>query len=340
MVLISSTIRSQIVCFEFVAKFRRRNGIVCSMEGKNTQSFWPNILPAGIVFVVLGGFITYEFMRISDLTKNISLLTTELASTTAALSQNTNQLSQDIADLRSQTVGLSNTLSNAQQNIDAVKTKVGDVEQTVGSISGTVGTLKKLSQIDPELLVKYSKVYFLNENYVPAHLIDIPADYLYSDSDSQQFLTEAWPFLKNIFDAAKTNGVTIYVKSAYRSFGGQQSLKSSYTVVYGAGTANSFAADQGYSEHQLGTTIDFITTGLGGQLEGFDNTSAYQWLLANAYRFGFVLSYPKDNSYYIYEPWHWRFVGVKLATYLHSKNLNFYGVDQREIDTYLVNIFD
>jgi len=304
------------------------------MEHQNNKIFLWGIIPAAIVFIALGGCFAYGFMRISALTE-------ELASTNALLSRNTEKLSQGLTDLRSQTVGLSDTLSSAQQNIDAVKTQVGGVEQTVGSISGTVGTLEKLSQIDPELLKKYSKVYFMNENYVPAHLTGIPDYYLYKTSRPEQFLTEAWPFLKNLLDSARVNGVELYVESAYRSFAEQQSLKSLYTVVYGAGTANSFSADQGYSEHQLGTTLDFITTGLDGQLDdGFDKTEAYRWLLSNAYRFGFSLSYPKGNSYYVYEPWHWRFVGVKLATYLHDNGLNFYDMDQRDIDGYLVYIFD
>jgi len=310
------------------------------MQFKPSKDFLVSIIPAGAVLVVLGGLLAYVFVQISALTEDVGSLTTELASTTAALSQSTDELSQNIIDLRARTIGLSDTLSNTQQNIDAVKTQVGGVEQTVGSISGTVGTLQKLSQIDPELLKKYSKVYFMNENYTPAHLVDIPTDYLYSVSDSQQFLAEAWPHLKKLFDTAKADGVVIYVKSAYRSFGEQQSLKSSYTVIYGAGTANSFSADQGYSEHQLGTTVDFITTGLGGQVAGFDNTATYQWLLVNAHRFGFVLSYPNNNGYYVYEPWHWRYVGVEFATYLRDRGLNFYDVDQREIDAYLVNIFD
>jgi D-alanyl-D-alanine carboxypeptidase len=285
------------------------------------------------VFLVLGGVLVYAFMQISALTGTVGSLATELASTTAVSSQNTNQLSQNITDLRAQSAGLSNTLSSTQQNIDAVSTKVGGVEQTVG-------TIQKLSQIDPELLKKYSKVYFMNENYVPAHLVDIPNAYLYNEKIPQKFLLESWPFLKNLSDSAKASGITIYVQSAYRSFGDQQSLKSAYTVVYGAGTSNSFSADQGYSEHQLGTTIDFITTGLGGTTNGFENTATYQWLLSNAYRFGFILSYPKGNGYYVYEPWHWRFVGVKLATYLHDNGLSFYAMDQRDIDTYLINIFD
>ncbi len=312
-----------------------------NFEYQNIKRFLPNIIPAGIVLVFLGGFTAYGFVRISSLNKNIGLLQTELASTTALLSQNTTLLAQSITDLRSQTVGLSNTLTSAQQNIDAVKTQVGGVEQTVGTISGTVGNLQKLSMTDPELLKKYSKVFFLNENYVPAHLFNIPEDYLYSSLRSEQFLAEAWPFLKNLFDTAKANGVTIYVKSAYRSFAEQQSLKSMYSVVYGAGTANSFSADQGYSEHQLGTALDVIVPGIGGQLEeSFDKTAGFQWLVNNAYRFGFELSYPKGNNYYVYEPWHWRFVGVKLATYLHNNKLNFYDMDQRDIDTYLANVFD
>lgn len=310
------------------------------MDNNNSRNFWRGIIPAVIVFIVLGGFLGYEFVQISTLTKNVGSLSAQLASTTIELSQNTQELSQSITNLRTESIGLSNTLSNAQQNIDAVTSQVNGVKQNIGSISGAVGTLQKLAQIDPELLKKYSKVFFLNENYTPAHLALIPSDYVYSSTRSEQFMSEAWPYLKILFDTAKNDGVTLYAKSAYRSFAEQQSLKSLFTVVYGAGTANSFSANQGYSEHQLGVTLDFITLGLNGQLEGFEKTTAYNWLLNNAYRFGFELSYPKGNSYYLYEPWHWRFVGVKLATYIHDRKINFYDMDQREIDTYLVNIFD
>ena len=300
---------------------------------QKTKDYLPNIIPAVIVLLILGGFSIYEFLKIDNLTKRITSLNAELASNDA-------KLAQDLTDLRSQTIGLSNTLSNAEQNIDAVRNQVGGVEQTVGSISGKVGDLQKLSELDAELLKKYSKVYFMNENYVPAYLIDIPKDYLYSNTEPENFIVEAWPFLKNLLDSAKSNNIDLYVKSAYRSFNDQSSLKSYYKVVYGAGTANSFSADQGYSEHQLGTTIDFLTTGIGGNLDNFDGTSAYNWLVNNAYKFGFILSYPKNNNYYISEPWHWRFVGTKLSTDLHNRNLNFYDLDQRDIDEYLLSIFD
>ena len=143
-----------------------------------------------------------------------------------------------------------------------------------------------------------------------------------------------------MISAGNTDGVSILSQSAYRSFQTQAILKSNYRVIYGAGTANSFSADQGYSEHQLGTAIDFTTLKTNGTLEGFNKTLEYKWLGENAYKYGFVISYPAGNKYYKFEPWHWRFVGVALATYLHDNNMNFYDMDQRLIDNYLANIFD
>ena len=293
----------------------------------------PLIFSTTFIFVVVGGALVYESMQITALTNRVDILTDQVASTTRALAQN-------VTDLHNQTTGLSNTIQTTQKNIDEVQNKVGGVAQTVGPISGTVDNLKKLAAVDPALLKKYSKIFFMNENYVPAHLTVIPTDYIYTSTRQEQFLTESWPYLRNLLNAAKGDDVTLYVKSGYRSFAEQKSLKSSYSVTYGAGTANAFSADQGYSEHQLGTTIDFISTGTGGSLTGFDKTTSYIWLLANAHRFGFTLSYPQNNKYYLYEPWHWRFVGIKLATYLRDNNLHFYDMDQRDIDTYLINTFD
>lgn len=146
-------------------------------------------------------------------------------------------------------------------------------------------------------------------------------------------------FLEDMLDAAKDDGIDLKVLSAYRSFDEQISVKQSHTVVYGSG-ANTFSADQGYSEHQLGTTVDLTTPEINGAYESFADTDAYQWLQKNAYKYGFILSYPEGNAYYVFEPWHWRFVGVDLARDLHRKGDNFYDWDQRKIDEYLIKIFD
>lgn len=302
------------------------NAILSCMQSPHIKTFLSNTFPSLVIFLILGGGLLYTSLQISNLAKRIDTLSNDVASTTQSLSLRIHQYSQSVTDLSNETTGLSSALNDTKQN--------------VGSLSGTLSALQKLAEADPQLLKKYSKVYFLNDNYAPKNLSIVPSEYTYSSTRQEQFLSEASFFLKLLMDTAKADNVTLYIKSGYRSFAEQKSLKSSYAVTYGAGTANSFSAEQGYSEHQLGTTIDFTTTGLNGSLSGFDKTPAFAWLVANAYRFGFILSYPKNNTYYIYEPWHWRYVGVQLATYLHNNNKNFYDLDQREIDTYLIEMFD
>ncbi len=305
----------------------------------------PHLSPLALrVLVVFCLLVTaanvYQAVVISSLSGRVDALSQELSTTGEIFSNDTKRLSRSYKDLHKETKGLSVTLSNTENIVNQVKTKVGGVEAQVGDISGTVSTLKKLSEIDPQLLKKYSKVYFLNENYTPKQMTRIPDDFVYSTARTEVFLAEIMPHLISMSEDAAKDGVKLYVKSAYRSFSEQKSLKSTYSVTYGTTAANKFSADQGFSEHQLGTTVDVITTGLGGQLDGFGETKAYEWMKRNAYKYGFVLSYPKNNAYYVYEPWHWRYVGVTLATLLHNTNRNFYDLDQREIDKYLINFFD
>ncbi|MEK9160424.1 MAG: M15 family metallopeptidase [Patescibacteria group bacterium] len=222
-------------------------------------------------------------------------------------------------------------------SLQAERERNDDFENQINDISGTVGKLDKLSRTDPELLQKYSRIYFLNENYSPVSVVEIDEKYVYGEEE--HFHEEAWPFLKDLLEDAEDDDIELKVVSGFRSFGTQAALKANYRVTYGSG-ANTFSADQGYSEHQLGTTIDFTTETIGNTFTGFENTESYQWLLDNAHRYGFILSYPHNNTYYQYEPWHWRFVGVDLARDLHRDEKSFYDLDQREIDTYLITLFD
>jgi D-alanyl-D-alanine carboxypeptidase len=226
-----------------------------------------------------------------------------------------------------------------QTELEAEKYKNSIFSGQISEIAGTVGTLNKLAKTDRELLQKYSKVYFLNEHYVPDDLVEIPPDYIYEGGKKIQFHAKAYPYLQKLLVDTKDAGFEIKIISAYRSFGEQGVLKNGYMVNYGSG-ANRFSADQGYSEHQLGTALDFTTRALGAGFTSFAKTEAYSWLQANAYKYGFVISYPEDNTYYQFEPWHWRFVGVSLATMLHEEGQNFYDVLQSKIDAYLIKIFD
>lgn len=276
-----------------------------------------------LLLLLLTGMGWYGYTEVTALRGQVA----ELASTTARLTSNIDEATTSLGD----------ALNKEKQSVQA---QIGGVKDQVGSITSSVSTLQKLTTTDPELLAKYSKVFFLSENYAPARLVAIPDEYEYDEKKNLQLIPEVLSYFKKMLARAQDDGIELYAQSAYRSFSEQHAVKGSYTVTYGAGTASTFSADQGYSEHQLGTTVDLITIGTGGQLMGFDKTPAYAWMLDNAHRYGFVLSYPKNNGYYIFEPWHWRFVGVKLATDLHNDGKYFYELDQRTIDTYLVNLFD
>lgn len=249
-------------------------------------------------------------------------------------------LAQESAAQEAKTVDLSDQLYQAQQGLAAVQERLGGFESTVGDISGTVDVLEKLKDTDREILQKYSKVFFLSEHYAPARLAQIEPDYTYNQDRAEKISAQVRPYLERMLNKAQDDGVDLYVRSAYRSFEEQEALKGAYTVTYGAGTANAFSADQGYSEHQLGTTVDLVGSRQEALAASFDKTEAFLWLEDNAHEYGFVLSYPKSNAYYVYEPWHWRFVGVDLATYLHNHNKYFYDLEQREIDEYLPGLFD
>lgn len=291
------------------------------------------ILVLVVVCILVGVALYRGHTSLSEMQKELMKVSLDFSENKVLFQKQIDELEDDIVVLNTQNKYLADTLLTEQQ-------KNGSVAQQIGNITNSVSVLTKLAQSDPELLKKYSKVYFLNEHYAPLSLSDIEPQYIYQQNKKLQIHVSVYPKLKQMLDAAATDRVSLKAESAYRSFGTQAILKSNYKFTYGAGTANSFSAEQGYSEHQLGTTLDFTSAENNGTLAGFDQTQAYVWLKANAYKYGFVLSYPPNNDYYQYEPWHWRYVGAALAAKLHQDGTYFYDIDQRVIDSYLVDIFD
>ena len=293
-----------------------------------------------IVTTILGlgaaGFLGYQAYQLKE---SKLYLETELSMTRENFSTSTKSLQAIIGSVKEELLKTKSERDDFELKYNQELRRMDDLSYQIQGIQGAVGILEKLKQIDPELLKKYSKVYFLNENYVPEMFIRIDSKYTYNTKEDYLIYERIWPFLENLLIDAETASTDVKIISAYRSFGNQSDLKSSYTFIYGSG-ANRFSADQGYSEHQLGTTVDFTTLKIGASYSGFEKTQTYQWLLGNAYKYGFILSYPENNKYYQFEPWHWRFVGRALADKLHQDGRNFYDLDQREIDQYLISFFD
>lgn len=291
---------------------------------------------------MLGGLSIYLYLTLTDLEslhtqttetlKNAQVQLDEAQKNIASLESNLTDVSTELTEEREYNDELASDLRSEKKKNDAFEDQIND-------ITGTVGQLDKLAKVDKELLQKYSKVFFLNEHYMPKKLVPIEKKYLYNEEKPAFMNAQIEDHFEDMLDAALEDDINIWMVSAFRSFDEQANLKGQYTTTYGSG-ANTFSADQGYSEHQLGTTFDFTTNDLNGGLAGFGDTPAYEWLTENAYKYGFVLSYPEENIYYVFEPWHWRFVGTELARDLHRDGEQFYGLDQREIDEYLINLFD
>jgi LAS superfamily LD-carboxypeptidase LdcB len=290
-----------------------------------------HIISRKAVLGVLGTFVLFA-LTIGYSEYKGHALVQEMASTTRSMSFR-------ITDAENKNTELMSRLSQVENLYINQQSKSAQLDEQIGKVNNTVSTLDRLSKTDPQLLVKYSKVYFLNENYIPSKLSYINTEYLYNSSRPLQIHSDVLPFLQRMIEVAKYDQMNLRVLSAYRSFKQQEQLKTTYKVTYGSTAANTFSADQGYSEHQLGTTVDFSTSANGDNLNKFESSPEFTWLKNNAYRYGFILSYPPNNKYYVYEPWHWRFVGVDLAAKLHNEGKYFYDLDQRDISNYLVNMF-
>jgi len=90
----------------------------------------------------------------------------------------------------------------------------------------------------------------------------------------------------------------------------------------GVEEADTYSARPGFSEHQTGLTVDVDNAKLS--YTDFDKTNEFKWMMENAHRFGFILRYPKDKediTGYSYESWHYRYVGVDIATYIYEHNI-------------------
>ncbi len=315
------------------------------MEGMEIKDRTKNILAISAFVVILATLVFVIIQNrsqantISSLQEELNYFAAENASSSRNFRTEREIASSTIAELAERLSMTAEELEDVERDLRHEEDKNEDFEDQIKAISGTVGILDKLSKTDEELLQKYSRTYFLNENFVPMKLSKIETKYILPGRQEQYFHGDAIDFLNDMLDDAENDGMDLKVLSAYRSFDEQQSLKGQYTQVYGSG-ANAFSADQGYSEHQLGTTVDISDQVTGGAYTSFAQTEEYKWLLENAHKYGFILSYPEDNGFYVFEPWHWRFVGIDLASDLRRENADFYTWDQRTIDEYLVKIFD
>ena len=124
---------------------------------------------------------------------------------------------------------------------------------------------------------------------------------------------------------AKAKAGTLLLNSGYRSYETQKIVHARQVARLGLKAGEALAARPGYSEHQTGLAVDVSASGQGCVIQVcFAKTKAGKWLAANAWQYGFILRYPEGQTKvtgYQFEPWHFRYVGVQLATELKSQNI-------------------
>ena len=167
-----------------------------------------------------------------------------------------------------------------------------------------------------------NKFYQLSEDYEPTDLKDISN--VYSYGENQKLRNDAYNAFIEMFNDAKKENVTLIINSSYRSYQDQKETYEKYLTWYGEDETNKLAAKPGFSEHQTGLAVDIQT--YGSNKSNFEQTDAFKWLKDNAYKYGFILRYPKDKEYltgYSYESWHYRYVGTEIAQYIKDNNITF-----------------
>ena len=155
-------------------------------------------------------------------------------------------------------------------------------------------------------------------NYTPKDLS--PIKNIIETKGRDICLTEkAKQALAKLNESAKNEGLEIVATSAFRSEETQKWIHDEWHKKNQVINGEEAIAKPGHSEHQLGTTVDFTAPGVGYDSadRNFHLTPEYEWLLKNAHKYGFVLSYgDKKQTGYIFEPWHWRYVGIENSYHI------------------------
>jgi len=181
----------------------------------------------------------------------------------------------------------------------------------------------KKSYIDQTYLDIGQTTSLPDKTYIPNNLGPIDGKYTTSGNYVCMDKETGRQFMTMITDAAKENQ-KIKITTAFRSYSLQSIFYKKDLKKSGSAKSKS-VAKPGYSEHQLGTAVDITSAGIDYEhtAKKFKDSREYTWLKENAYKYGFIESYPEGKESitgYMYEPWHYRYVGIDNALEITKTN--------------------
>ena len=183
-------------------------------------------------------------------------------------------------------------------------------------------TNTKETDVSKNELMLINKYNYLTASYNPDDLEVFTNVYAYGENQSLR--KDAYDAFIEMWNSANKDGYKLIVNSSYRSYDEQKKIYDDYSSWYGEEDADKKAARAGYSEHQTGLAVDIQS--YCSQNKDFEECEEFTWLTNNAYKYGFILRYPKDKEYltgYKYESWHYRYVGKKVSKYIHDNDITF-----------------
>ena len=185
----------------------------------------------------------------------------------------------------------------------------------------------KEDYVDPLVIDDFDDYVLVNKHrqlsskYIPDDLVKIKDEYVKTDGEIEIERNVARAFYDMAADASK-EGLELMVSSGYRSYEDQEDITNTYLELYGQKYVDNYVAKPGFSEHQTAMSLDVASK----SVNTFVNSDEYSWMMDNAYKYGFILRYPKskeDITGYKCEAWHYRYVGKKIAKYIKENNITY-----------------
>lgn len=169
-------------------------------------------------------------------------------------------------------------------------------------------------------LVLVNKYNYLGENFIPKNLENINNQYALNNMKLVNYAKEAF---EKMAKAAKKENLKIVAMSSYRSYSYQVDLYNKYKKKDGQEAADKYSGRPGFSEHQSGLAVDVYNEKT--EYTNFESTKEFIWMEDHAHEYGFIIRFPKgkeNETGYQYESWHYRYVGIEVATYIKNNNIS------------------
>ena len=215
-------------------------------------------------------------------------------------------------------------LENLDRYVEYQDKENDDAETTVLYVNMD---FDKENYVDPLVIDKFDDYVLVNKHrqlsseYVPDDLVTIDDEYVKVDEEIEIERNVAKAFY-DMAEAASKDGMELMVSSGYRSYKDQEEITNTYLELYGQKYVDNYVAKPGFSEHQTAMSLDIASKSTAT----FVNSEEYAWMMDNAYKYGFILRYPKskeDITGYKCEAWHYRYVGKKIAKYIKENNITY-----------------